>query len=134
MGKTISEMGTKIVKMDQKIDALMLKNKCKLKSESDEGRADRERLKERLKKCMTDSATIHRTGWLELVFGIRRADNRMGKEGSRSHTLPKNEPQQMLSTTFSATQKDTRWVNTQGRKRKHINGEIEYNEGNLVSR
>ncbi len=49
---------------------------------------DRKRLKERLKKAMTDETAIKTSndaGWLEIIFGIRSANRRMGKVGSRSH-------------------------------------------------
>ena len=47
---------------------------------------DRKRLKERLKKSMSEKSETFAIGhisWLEYVFGIHEANHRMGKVGSR---------------------------------------------------
>ncbi len=52
---------------------------------------DRKRLKERLKKSMSEKTTTIGTGhssWMEKIFGIHSANQRMGKLGSRSFNRP----------------------------------------------
>jgi hypothetical protein len=89
--------------MERKIDRLIQHSKTDQSQESDvsptqmEGSdapghdgMDQKRLKERLKKSISQEQNKHsdtaptRTDWVEYVFGICSANQRLGKEGSRS--------------------------------------------------
>ncbi len=60
----------------------------------DDDSMDRKRLKERLKRSMSkqvnklSARTLTPMGWMEYIFGICSADQRVGKEGSRCLLYP----------------------------------------------